>query len=147
MRNPAVAALQRTRMRKYTDQELIMLLAVQAARLGRTPSTREVTPHEATYRARFGSYNNAVALAGLTPNITLPPHYLVDGRGSVRLSLRFQVLKRDSFRCQYCGGTPNDGYVLQIDHKVPVSKGGETVLENLITACSLCNLGKSDSPL
>ena len=62
------------------------------------------------------------------------------------LRLRFKVLSRDNFRCCICGASPStDSTVkLHIDHIVPWSKGGETVLENLRTLCSKCNLGKSD---
>ena len=61
--------------------------------------------------------------------------------------LRYQVLKRDHFRCCICGASPaKDAAVeLHIDHIIPWSKGGETVLDNLQTLCSRCNLGKSDS--
>ena len=61
--------------------------------------------------------------------------------------LRYQVLKRDHFRCCICGASPaKDPTVeLHVDHIVPWSKGGETVLDNLQALCSRCNLGKSDS--
>lgn len=59
--------------------------------------------------------------------------------------LRFQVLQRDAFRCQYCGRSTRDGATLHLDHVVPFSKGGPTSEDNLITACERCNLGKSDS--
>jgi hypothetical protein len=59
--------------------------------------------------------------------------------------LRFQVLQRDAFRCQYCGRSARDGAILHLDHVVPFSKGGPTSEDNLITACERCNLGKSDS--
>ena len=61
--------------------------------------------------------------------------------------LRYQVLKRDFFRCCYCGASPaKDPTVeLHIDHIVPWSKGGSTSLDNLQTLCSRCNLGKSDT--
>ena len=61
--------------------------------------------------------------------------------------LRYQVLKRDHFKCCACGASPaKDPYVeLHIDHIVPWSKGGETVLQNLQTLCSRCNLGKGDA--
>lgn len=54
-------------------------------------------------------------------------------------ALRWKVLNRDNFRCQYCGRTPQDGIKLVIDHITPVVKGGLTILDNLVTACSLCN--------
>lgn len=58
-------------------------------------------------------------------------------------SVRFSVLERDSFRCRYCGAGP-DNAELHIDHVVPVSVGGGNDMENLVTACANCNLGKSD---
>ena len=51
---------------------------------------------------------------------------------------RFNVFLRDEFECQYCGD-PND---LTFDHVVPRSKGGRTTWENVVTACSPCNLTK-----
>ena len=61
--------------------------------------------------------------------------------------LRYQVLKRDLFKCCACGASPSkDPTVeLHIDHIVPWSKGGGTTLENLQTLCSKCNIGKSDT--
>jgi hypothetical protein len=60
--------------------------------------------------------------------------------------LRFKVLQRDHFKCVYCGRSPatDPAVVLHVDHIIPWSKGGETVIENLQTLCSKCNLGKSD---
>jgi len=65
---------------------------------------------------------------------------------NINLKLRFRVLQRDSFKCCYCGASPaKDASIeLHVDHIVPWSKGGETVLENLQTLCSICNLGKSN---
>lgn len=62
------------------------------------------------------------------------------------LRLRFQVLKGDNFSCCQCGASPaKDSTVeLHIDHIKPWSKGGETILDNLQTLCSKCNLGKSN---
>ncbi len=57
--------------------------------------------------------------------------------------LRFEVLRRDGFKCQYCGATPlEDGVKLHADHVVSRKHGGATTLENLKTACATCNLGK-----
>lgn len=64
-------------------------------------------------------------------------------RKSISKKARFEVFKRDSFKCQYCGDTPPDA-VLEIDHIEPVSKGGENDIDNLITACFDCNRGKSN---
>lgn len=62
-------------------------------------------------------------------------------RQSIKKSVRFEVFKRDSFTCQYCGKAAPD-VVLHVDHIKPVSKGGENDLLNLITSCADCNLGK-----
>ena len=60
--------------------------------------------------------------------------------------LRYQVLKRDNYKCCICGASPakDPTIELHIDHIIPWSKGGESVEENLQTLCSRCNLGKSD---
>lgn len=67
-------------------------------------------------------------------------------RRGIPLSLRYEVMKRDAFRCVKCGRTPAliRGVVLQVDHTHAWANGGETVLENLQTLCSDCNLGKSN---
>ena len=51
---------------------------------------------------------------------------------------RFNVFLRDRFQCQYCG-TKHD---LTFDHVVPRSKGGQTTWDNVVAACSPCNLRK-----
>ena len=51
---------------------------------------------------------------------------------------RFNVFLRDRFECQYCGD-PSD---LTFDHLIPRSRGGMTTWENVVTACSPCNLRK-----
>lgn len=67
-------------------------------------------------------------------------------RKSIPKRMRFEVLKRDKFTCQYCGRQAPD-VVLNIDHIKPVSKGGKNELTNLITSCFDCNSGKSDREL
>lgn len=64
----------------------------------------------------------------------------------INLRLRFLVLKRDNFKCCACGASPakDPSVELQVDHIIPWPKGGETVIENLQTLCSKCNLGKSN---
>lgn len=57
--------------------------------------------------------------------------------------IRFEVFKRDSFICQYCGrSAPN--VTLEVDHIEPISKGGTDDILNLITSCKDCNRGKSN---
>ena len=59
--------------------------------------------------------------------------------------LRFSILERDNFRCQICGRDATDRVLLEIDHKIPVSKGGSNDVGNLQVLCRECNIGKSDS--
>jgi 5-methylcytosine-specific restriction endonuclease McrA len=60
--------------------------------------------------------------------------------------MRFEILKRDAFTCQYCGRrTPE--VQLEVDHIIPVVEGGATESDNLITACHGCNRGKAGLPL
>jgi hypothetical protein len=63
-------------------------------------------------------------------------------RKSISKKLRFEIFKRDSFTCQYCGAKAPD-VVLEIDHLNPVKHGGKNDLLNLITSCFVCNRGKS----
>ena len=67
-------------------------------------------------------------------------------RKGLSKKIRFEVFKRDSFKCQYCGESAPD-VILEVDHIDPVSKGGEDEMVNYITACRSCNAGKSDRKL
>ena len=53
---------------------------------------------------------------------------------------RFNLFLRDRFNCQYCGEASD----LTFDHLLPRSKGGLTTWDNVVTACSKCNLKKSN---
>ncbi|WP_029146165.1 HNH endonuclease [Microbacterium luticocti] len=49
------------------------------------------------------------------------------------------VLRRDGFRCAYCGG-----HAATIDHVLPRSRGGADSWENLVACCQRCNNVKGD---
>lgn len=66
---------------------------------------------------------------------------MAEKRQGISKKLRFEVFKRDSFRCQYCGATSPD-VVLEVDHIKPVKEGGKATITNLITSCKACNSGK-----
>ena len=68
------------------------------------------------------------------------------GRKPIGKRLRVLILERDGFRCVYCGAEASDAR-LHVDHRFPVKRGGPNGDWNLATACSDCNLGKSDKTL
>ena len=72
-----------------------------------------------------------------------------NAREPISPRLRAEILQRDNYRCADCGAsaTTNKDIKLEVHHLKPVSKGGKTEPENLITNCHLCNSGKSDKIL
>lgn len=52
-----------------------------------------------------------------------------------------QILKRDNYTCNYCNQV---GGILEIDHIMPITKGGTNDFHNLITSCRKCNRQKKD---
>lgn len=63
----------------------------------------------------------------------------------INKTLRFELLKKADFKCQYCGRGPSTHLVnLHIDHRMPKSRGGKDIPSNYVVACSDCNIGKSD---
>lgn len=67
-------------------------------------------------------------------------------RVAIGKRLRFQIFARDEFTCRYCG-RKSDAVQLHVDHVVPVAEGGTNDIENLVTSCVECNLGKGAKPL
>jgi len=56
---------------------------------------------------------------------------------------RFNLFLRDEFCCQYCGSRGE----LTFDHVLPRARGGVTSWENVVAACSTCNLRKGSKLL
>lgn len=65
-------------------------------------------------------------------------------RSLITPKVRFEVFRRDGYRCQICGRTQAEGAKLVVDHIVPVARGGQSTMDNLQTLCFECNAGKSD---
>ncbi len=63
-------------------------------------------------------------------------------RGEISDSLRYDILRRDNFKCVICGASADSGARLHVDHIIPIAKGGKSVPENLRTLCERCNVGK-----
>ena len=63
-------------------------------------------------------------------------------RGKVTNKLRFAIYARDGNRCRKCGRRSAN---LEIDHIVPIAKGGKSTYNNLQTLCHRCNVEKGDS--
>jgi len=61
---------------------------------------------------------------------------------SASYALRWQILERDSFTCQYCGQHAPD-VKLEVDHVIPREDGGSDSPANLKTSCYACNRGRS----
>jgi hypothetical protein len=126
---------------------------------GRQPRRSELTKPPSTisqgpYKRRFNSWTAALEAFVEYANQGISEAPAMQERDGNKprtgrepsLRLRWHVLQRDRFTCCACGASPafSPGVELHVDHIVPWSKGGESVLENLQTLCSECNLGKSN---
>lgn len=63
-------------------------------------------------------------------------------RGKVTNKMRFAIYERDGYRCRICGRKTND---LEIDHIIPIAKGGKSTYDNLQTLCHRCNKRKGSN--
>lgn len=148
-----------------SNEELFEEIGNVWIKLGRQPSYTQMRDlarfSVGTYEKRFGGWRNALNafidyINGNDEHISTSnyasrkTHFKEDSKHkttrSISLRLRFLVLKRDNFKCANCGASPakDPSVELHIDHIKPWSKGGETVIDNLQTLCSKCNLGKSN---
>lgn len=59
----------------------------------------------------------------------------------IDLKVSWAVFRRDGYRCRYCG---NDHTPLTVDHIVCWEQLGDSVIENLITACRNCNKNRGN---
>ena len=62
-------------------------------------------------------------------------------RGRVSNKMRFSIYEKDNYRCRNCKRHTDD---LEIDHIIPIAKGGKSEYNNLQTLCRRCNKKKSD---
>ena len=112
----------------------------------------------ATYSDRFGGWRKAlVEFVASVEQVEIELlSYEVEvkrSKGAKRtkrdpsLALRFFIFTRDHCRCVTCGRSRETvaSLVLEVDHVIPWSKGGETIAENLQLLCFDCNRGKDVS--
>jgi hypothetical protein len=146
-----------------TDQQLFEEMGRVWSIIGHRPSFDEWVSQSprysyTTFKARFGGWINAckafiayvtgeeIQTPQSTDNATPNTKRRVAAADKRNVSdkLRYRVLARDQFKCVLCGRSPANepGVKLHIDHKVPFTKGGLTVIENLQSVCNHCNWGK-----
>lgn len=149
--------------KRYTDEECFENLLNIWTYYGRQPTYQEMkrSPSKVgakAYLNRWGSWSNALntfvnKINGTAQiddkkvqKVTVENNILEEDKRDIKLGLRYNVLKRDFFKCVLCGISPavNPTTILHIDHIVPFSKGGKTEINNLRTLCKDCNLGKSN---
>ncbi len=159
----------RKNMSRISDIELFSEMSRVWNLIGHRPSKDEWEQCSSrysytTYKTRFKGWVNACAAfiehmsSGQHDATTFSPSENSEREPSIPLridtsdkrgipmKLRYQVLARDKFKCVACGRSPatHAGVILHIDHDVPFSKNGKTVLENLRTLCNECNWGKGN---
>jgi hypothetical protein len=164
-------ATHRTPRTQISDSQLLEELGRIWRSLGHRPSKGEWDSVETkysytTYKQRFGGWLNACVafLEGTTGTATaggsetavadeaLPRANKRSGSQAasnpryVPLKVRLQVMTRDRFCCVMCGRSPaaEAGVQLHIDHVIPFSRGGASIIDNLQTLCQDCSLGKGN---
>jgi 5-methylcytosine-specific restriction endonuclease McrA len=151
------AGLEKTRNLHISNEELFDNLVDVWLLLGRQPKYDDMTKTHSkyssgTYEKRFGGWRAALeAFVRWANEGEMSPapkasekrfHHRTPRK--INWRLRALVLMRDGAYCRLCGATPHDGAKLDVDHVVPWTKGGETVIENLQILCNVCNIGKSN---
>jgi len=157
-----LAGLENTRSRiNIPNEELFENLANVWTKLGRQPRYNEMyKPISAfssgTYENRFGTWISALENfvkymndGEINLNTDLVKTSTPNGhttQRNINIRLRFMVMRRDNFKCRICGKSPatDSKIILHVDHIKAWANGGETVIDNLQTLCSDCNIGKSD---
>lgn len=159
------AGLEKTRTpMNLPEEELFKNLEEIWIKLGRQPRYAEVQKplskyHAGTYENRFGTWRKALekfvayinheesaSSEEAIKNVEPEPITKHKTSRTINWRLRFIVMRRDNFKCKSCGRSPAiyPSIILHVDHVKAWANGGETVLENLQTLCSKCNIGKSD---
>jgi hypothetical protein len=141
--------------RRPSDDEVLKMLAdlwtITSEESGRSPSALELKKYRCPVSMtsiirRFGSWNKALLAAaaakpggrkqaGGAPKVKKA----AAGRKPISIRKRFEVFKRDGYKCSICRRV---GGELELDHVIPVCRGGNSNMNNLQTLCRKCNRGK-----
>ena len=89
-------------------------------------------------------YERRERLAAIGHEATLHEYATENQRKLMTRALRQKIMRRDDYTCQMCGKYMPDEVGLQIDHIVPVSRGGKTIPSNLRVLCNKCNAKKGN---
>lgn len=156
------------RGRRWSDDDYFDNLLEVWTHHGRPPTYAEMreSPSRISpggYEAKFGSWgrakqafvdrvNSDIAAGSAEPgapaldpkNNRIQPRPRQEDQRTIPVGLRYQVLRRDNFKCVLCGRSPatEPTVVLHVDHILAFSRGGKTRPENLRSLCQDCNLGK-----
>ncbi|MCX6780912.1 MAG: HNH endonuclease [Candidatus Magasanikbacteria bacterium] len=149
---------------RLSDDELFQNLEEVWTKLGHQPIQADMFPplskySAGVYKKHFGTWmkgleifvtniNNEedISTEKSITNLQVETSTKHKTKREINWRLRFIVMRRDNFKCKNCGRSPATdlSIILHVDHFKAWAKGGETVLENLQTLCSVCNIGKSD---
>ncbi len=155
----------KTHGRRYTEEECYENILLMWSTLGREPYYREMSAPPSkvggkAYIVKWGTWNKALEAFVEYANSDQPaPPPTINGpkqrkqsvpvpeRRDIPLGRRWKILKRSNYKCEKCGRSPANtaNLELHVDHIVPWSKGGKTVIDNLRTLCNECNFGKGAS--
>lgn len=153
--------------RRWTDTDYFENMLEVWTHRGRAPTKGEMDspPSRITssaYARKFGTWVRAkqafvdrvnaeiaessgppvlIAAAAPSPSRAKPRP---DDQRAIPVGLRYQVLRRDNFKCVLCGQSPasDPSIVLHVDHVLAFSREGKTRPDNLRSLCRDCNLGK-----
>jgi Homing endonuclease associated repeat/HNH endonuclease len=150
------AGLDRTRNLNIPNEALFENLVEVWTQLGRQPKYNDLTKNislysSGTYEKRYRGWRRALEAFVNWANEGVAPQPEMGSQGvgrrtprSANWRQRALVLMRDGAKCRLRGASPQSGARLQVDHIVPWSRGGETVVEKLQVLCEECNIGKSN---
>lgn len=154
----------RQKSQRISDEDLFQNLEEVWTKLGHQPIQADMFPplseySSGAYKRHFSTWMKGLEkfVANINKeedisseksieNLQVEPSTKHKTKREINWRLRFIAMRRDNFKCKNCGRSPaiDPSIILHVDHIKAWANWGETVLENLQTLCSVCNIGKSD---